>query len=151
MLTELRNGCHRALLRWLYPPLCRWQRFSGRRSRVALVAVWFQGRLLVVRHSYRPGTSLPGGVSGRRETGLETALRELEEEVGIAAEPDALIQTGRSDGHWTIFEYRPKSEPSVRIDNREIAAAAFVDPDLITDPTQSLARYLWRARRRHAA
>ena len=146
MLTELRNSCHRLLLRRLYPLLCRWQRLSGRRARVALVAVWHRGRLLVVRHSYRPGISLPGGVSGRHETSLEAALRELKEEVGIAAEPEALIKVGPPDGRWAIFEYHPKREPSVTIDNREIVAAAFVDPALITDPTQSLARYLWRAR-----
>ena len=151
MLTRLRDRGHRLLLRWLYPLLCRWERVSGRRSRVALVAVWFQGRLLVVRHSYRPGTALPGGDSRRDETPLQTALRELAEEVGIEAEPDSLVPAELSGGPWTFFEYHPETALRVTIDNREIVAAAFHDPREIADPTQSLAHYLRHKRQRQAA
>ncbi len=151
MLSRLRNRCHRAFLRWAYPRLCAWERVTGRRSRVALVAVWYRGRLLVVRHSYRPGSALPGGDGRRGETSRETALRELREEVGIAVEPAALVQAGPADGRWTTFEYRPATAPSVTIDNREIVAADFLDPAAIADPTRSLARYLARVRRRRAA
>lgn len=151
MPSDLLDRGHRWLLRRLYPLLCRWERASGRRSRVALVAVWFRGRLLVVRHSYRPGTALPGGDGRRGETSLQTALRELSEEVGIVAAPEALVQAGPADGPWTIYEYRPQAAPAVTIDNREIVAAAFLHPAEIADPTRSLARYLWRSRQRRAA
>ena len=150
-LSRLVDGGYRMLLRRLYPLLCGWERLSGRRSRVALVAVWFRGRLLVVRHSYRPGSSLPGGDCRRGETSLETAVRELAEEVGIAVRPEALVLAAPSARDWSVYEYRPGSEPAVTVDNREIVAAAFRDPTRITDPTGSLARYLQGRRRPDAA
>ncbi|MBI3257833.1 MAG: NUDIX hydrolase [Actinobacteria bacterium] len=41
------------------------------------------GRILLVRHSYRPGWGLPGGIVKRREEMDVAARREVREEVGI--------------------------------------------------------------------
>lgn len=41
------------------------------------------GRILLVRHSYRPGWGLPGGIVKRREEVDVAARREVREEVGI--------------------------------------------------------------------
>ena len=96
----------------------------------AAVAVWHDGKILIVRHSYRPGYGLPGGRVKRNETPAAAASRELREEVGIRADPDELLAvapgTGRKPTH--VFEFRPHLRPSVSIDNREIIAASFVDP-----------------------
>jgi 8-oxo-dGTP diphosphatase len=48
-----------------------------------------EGRLLLARHSYRPGWGLPGGMLGWREAPVETVVRELREECGVAVRPIA--------------------------------------------------------------
>ena len=151
MLRNLVDRAHRTALRGLYPLLCRWERLSGRRARVSLVAVWHRNRLLVVRHSYRPGSALPGGDARRGESSLQTAVRELGEEVGITVVPERLVPLGLTGGRWTVYEYRPQDEPHIRVDNREVIAAAFCDPAEIPEPTPSLRHYLRAASRRAAA
>jgi 8-oxo-dGTP pyrophosphatase MutT (NUDIX family) len=42
------------------------------------------GRVLLVRQSYRPGWSLPGGLSARHERPENTVVREVREETGLA-------------------------------------------------------------------
>jgi len=44
------------------------------------------GRVLLVRHSYRPGWGLPGGFLKRREVPEAGAAREVREEVGLAVD-----------------------------------------------------------------
>ena len=94
------------------------------------VAVWYAGKILIVRHSYRMGYWLPGGRVKRHENPTLAACRELREEVGIIAGPGELTPV-RKD-LWTrnhrLFEFRPKHKPVVRIDNREIVEARFVEP-----------------------
>ena len=48
----------------------------------SLVALWCDGRLLLVRTSYRQLYSLPGGFMKHGETSLAAAERELQEELG---------------------------------------------------------------------
>jgi 8-oxo-dGTP pyrophosphatase MutT (NUDIX family) len=121
----------------------------------ALVALWQDGEILVLRSSYRPGWSLPGGGIARGESAREAASRELREEVGldvVAAslhEAQALELTWehRRD-HTTIFELTLAQRPTLRLDNREIVAAAFRPPDAIApdEVVPHVARYLARFR-----
>jgi 8-oxo-dGTP diphosphatase len=101
----------------------------------ALVALWHDGKLLMVRTSYRPRWSLPGGGIRSDETPLAAARRELREELGIDL-PVAALREVFSVGHFwesrndhvTIFAAQLAKLPAFRIDRREIIAAAFRDP-----------------------
>jgi 8-oxo-dGTP diphosphatase len=102
----------------------------------ALVALWCGGRVLMVRSSYRPVLSFPGGGVERGETPVQAAARELAEEVGLELAPDALTLARESVLDWDfrldhvrIFECRLDAEPVPRIDRREIVEAAFMRAD----------------------
>ena len=118
---------HRLALKVAYFCHQRWPWLFGRKRQAAVVAVWSRGELLVVLHSYRPGLALPGGGVRRRESFAEAACRELREEVGVVADPEALTPV-YNVVTLRIFEYCPIERPELRIDNREIVEARFVAP-----------------------
>jgi 8-oxo-dGTP pyrophosphatase MutT (NUDIX family) len=101
----------------------------------SLVALWCDGRLLLVRTSYRPLYSLPGGFKKKHETSLAAAERELLEELGIA------VTTGLHHAwHGTVtFEHRldtvtiweasVDAMPSVVVDGLEVVWAGWKTAD----------------------
>lgn len=98
----------------------------------AVVLVRVGGELLLVRSSYRAWYTVPGGRVGWGEDPLAAALRELAEEVGLAAAPDALRALGEFvvhhsnlEDHVHAFELRLDAPPALRIDSREIVWAGF--------------------------
>jgi 8-oxo-dGTP pyrophosphatase MutT (NUDIX family) len=107
----------------------------------AAVAVRWNETILVVRHSYRPGWSLPGGRVKRGETAERAAQRELEEEVGLHARLDEL-RPAYATLSLRIFEFRPEGEPEPRVDGREIVEARLVEPAAVEDADKVLAGYL---------
>jgi 8-oxo-dGTP diphosphatase len=102
----------------------------------ALVALWNGGNVLLVRNSYVPYYSLPGGYVRRNEGGRDAAIRELREEVGIHARPDELRSVfdetraweGKQD-HVQIFELELEKRPTVNIDRREVVDAGWFAPE----------------------
>ncbi len=101
----------------------------------AVVAVWLGGRILAVQQSYRTNPSWPGGGIRRGEEPREAARRELREELGLDIGPDDLVLAREMVVDWDfrrdrvrVFELRLRAEPVLRIDNREIVAARFVEP-----------------------
>ncbi len=101
----------------------------------AVVAVWCGGRILAVRQSYRANPSWPGGGLRRGEAPRDAARRELREELGLDVGPDDLVFAREMVVDWDfrrdhvrVFELRLRAEPVLRIDNREIVAARFVQP-----------------------
>ena len=116
----------------------QWWRLCRPRSRGVAVAVWWQGRLLVVRPSYRPGYDLPGGGLRKGEEPRYGAVRELAEELAVAVPPPELAELGlftftleHRRIRETLFVWRPMVEPSLRIDRREIVWAGFVRPAVL--------------------
>jgi 8-oxo-dGTP diphosphatase len=138
-----------------YRLLRLWWLVRGPRHRGALVAVWQDGEILVLRSSYRRDWSLPGGGIARGESPRDAAARELREEIGLVVAPESLheaqaielIWEHRSD-HTTIFELTLPERPALRLDNREIVGAAFRAPDTIAidEVAPHVALYLARFR-----
>ena len=105
-------------------------------GRGVFIAVWYDGRVLAIRNSYRSWLALPAGGMQRGETPLDAALRELREEVGIAAAPEALrfvreIATTFEwkDDHCLFFELVLDAPVEPRVDRREVVWAGFMTPD----------------------
>jgi 8-oxo-dGTP diphosphatase len=101
----------------------------------ALVAIWHQGEVLLVKNSYVPYFSLPGGYVRRDETGREAALRELFEETGLRVSSSdlklALDEQHDWEGkreHIEIFEVDVAERSTVAVDHREVVAAEFHSP-----------------------
>jgi ADP-ribose pyrophosphatase YjhB (NUDIX family) len=101
----------------------------------ALVALWYRGEILLVRNSYVPYYSLPGGYVRPNESGRDAALRELIEETGVRARPEDLHlavderhQWEGKDEHIEIFNLDVHEPPRVVVDNREVVEASFFSP-----------------------
>ena len=99
------------------------------------VALWHEGRVLLIRTSYRPCYSLPGGFVQRGEPSEQAARRELREEVGI----DLSGQTVRLA--WTgtlpfesrrdtvdVWEALVETAPALHITGNEVIWAGWAHP-----------------------
>ena len=102
----------------------------------ALVAVWHQGRVLLVKNSYRAQLTFPGGYIRPREDRRTAAARELREEVGINVQPKRLVHSYHGTHVFEhrqdtldIYELEVDSEPNVQVDNREVVRAEFLTPN----------------------
>jgi 8-oxo-dGTP diphosphatase len=120
-------------------------------TRGALVALWNDGDLLIVKNSYRRHYTLPGGYIRSDETPSEAGARELAEECGIYVQPEEIQQVYnrihpfefRQDD-VSIGEARVEQRPPIRIDHREVVDARFysVDAALKLPLVPHLAEYL---------
>ena len=104
----------------------------------AVVAVWRGGRVLAVRQSHRSNLSSPGGGIRRSEEPREAARREMREELGLVVSPGDLVFAREMVVDWDfrrdhvrVFEVHLRAEPDLRIDNREIVEARFVEPQAL--------------------
>jgi 8-oxo-dGTP diphosphatase len=101
----------------------------------ALVVVWRNGRVLLVKNSYVPYYSLPGGYVRRGETARAAASRELREEVSVTVEPselklalDVTHEWEFRHDHVTLFEIEVEGAEPPKPDAREVVAAEFFTP-----------------------
>jgi 8-oxo-dGTP pyrophosphatase MutT (NUDIX family) len=112
--------------------------WSVRRPRTSgsIVAIWHEGRVLIVQSSYRRQFGFPGGFQKRGETALQTATREVFEELRVTIPPAALTLAWEGS---TAFEHRRDTTtiweatfdvpPAIQVDGGEIVAAAWKTPD----------------------
>jgi ADP-ribose pyrophosphatase YjhB (NUDIX family) len=117
-----------------------WWWASRPSRRGVAVAVWWQGRLLVVRPSYRAGFDLPGGGLAAGEEPRQGAVRELAEELALEIRPQLLQDLGvfaftldHRRISETLFAWHPPSLPAWRVDRREIVWAGLVEPAALED------------------
>ncbi len=117
---------------WLaYRLYVGWLKLKGQPLRSAAVAVWHDGKILKVRHSYRRGWSLPGGAVRRGEDPRLAACREVREEVGLNIQPDDLIPiTDERLGsrRYHLYECRLAERPQIKANSWEIVEARFLNP-----------------------
>jgi len=143
ILRKLIDLGYRAAFRLAYPFAVIWWMFHGLGG--AKIAVWANGRVLLVRHSYRPGWKLPGGGIKAGEEPLAGAHRELAEEVGLDIDRDQLrfvLATRTVYGMAYLYEVQLEAEPVTRVDRREIVAASFRTPDAAAERNPAVRDYL---------
>ena len=106
----------------------------------ALVAVRHQGQVLLVKNSYRPQLTLPGGYVRPREDRRTAAARELREEVGITVQPKRLVHAYHGTHLFEhrkdtldIYELEVDDPPNVQVDDREVVRAEFHTPSEALD------------------
>jgi hypothetical protein len=112
------NACFRSAYRLAYPLARRWWAWRGHNA--TSIAVWFADRVLVVRHSYKPGLRLPGGGVKAGEDHRLAAIRELQEETGLivaVADVVLLMETYGKFGKRSIFEVQLDAEPELTVDS----------------------------------
>jgi ADP-ribose pyrophosphatase YjhB (NUDIX family) len=104
------------------------------------------GRVLLVKPSYRTVWTLPGGVSERGESPIDCMRRELREETGLSCEvigePVVLLDPRR---RMLDFVYRARLAPGVDPDDAsakgfEIADVGWFEPEEIPAVTGTFAR-----------
>lgn len=105
-------------------------------TRGALAALWCDGKILVLRTTYRRAVSLPGGYVEPGESPARAVSREVEEEVGVRLEPGRFEHAyhGTKDFEFRkdtldIFAATLEQRPVLRLRRAEIAWARWHDPE----------------------
>lgn len=141
-LRPLADAAFRLFYRLAFRLLRIWWALRRPARHGVVIAVWHAGRVLILRQSYRPGATFPGGGLEDGEDSERAAMRELREEVGLDLPPGRLRLAGdirvwfeRCDDHVRVFELVLEAEPPLAPDNREVVWAGFLPPgEALRDP-----------------
>ena len=105
------------------------------RTEGAVVAIWCDGRVLLVKTSYRRHFGLPGGFVRRGETHPQAASREVAEELHLRIPPTDLTFAWRESKVFeyrhdttTIWEVTLEAPPVIQVDAGEITSAVWKTP-----------------------
>jgi 8-oxo-dGTP diphosphatase len=100
-----------------------------------------EGDVLLVRRAYAPREwVLPGGNAEADESPVDTLLREVAEETGLAARPERLTgvyyQADHRAGEFIHFVFRcaPEPEAAMRIEPAEVAEYGFFPANSLPEP-----------------
>jgi len=109
---------------------------------VGAIIVDKTGQILLVRHTYLTGWSLPGGGVKRKETILEAIKRELKEELDLdcLSDPEligpALLSAHESRSvHNNVFLVTDWERNSDRVQKLEIEEVGFFDVESLPEGT----------------
>ena len=108
--------------------------------------------MLLLRQSYQPRLTFPGGGVAPGEAPAEAAARELVEELALVVAPDQLTLACVAHETWdgrrdtvSFFELRLPHEPKLHLDRREIVGSVFVTPHQapgrVSDPVAHYLRF----------
>ncbi len=103
-------------------------------------------RILLIRHTYRPGWHFPGGGVEKGESAFEALGRELREEAGVELDgTPALFSIYENSqqfpgDHVALFLVRQWRQPDVPKPNMEIAEQRFVTLDALPSDLNSQTR-----------
>ena len=131
----------RTFVRWLLQKRWRWTRALTLGGQVCVIDG--QGRVLLVRHGYRPGWHFPGGGVEKGEDVISAALRELAEEAGIVAlKPPVLhgiFNHSRSfpGDHIVLYVVRDYEQTRIPEPGLEIAEQGFFAPAALPAETSA--------------
>jgi ADP-ribose pyrophosphatase YjhB (NUDIX family) len=121
------NALFRLGYRSLYRAARAWWFIRRPRTSGAVVALWSGGRVLLLRTSYRPHYSLPGGFVKASETPAQGAARELFEELQIDVRPSELRAAWRGTAQFenredsiSVFEYDLDRTLTLEPNGREV-------------------------------
>jgi 8-oxo-dGTP diphosphatase len=138
MMQWIRAGLNAGIrrgYRWAYLVLRLWWSVRRPHTHGAAVALWHEGKVLMVRASYRDCYTLPGGSIRRGEPPEQAARREVMEEIGFDLPPHALRHAWHGTVHFEsrldtmdIWEVSLDEPPAVHVAGREIVWAGWMDP-----------------------
>jgi 8-oxo-dGTP diphosphatase len=136
--TAVLDAAFRVVYRLGFRLARAWWGLTRPKHHGAMVAVWLEGRVLMLKTSYRSNLDFPGGGIAPGEAPLAAAARELSEETGVVAAAEAFRFVREIVAWWdnrrdhvSMFELRLAARPALRPDGREIVAAAFMPPEAV--------------------
>jgi len=142
-LTILRRSMFRKILIRVIATYWRYTR--GATLGAQGVVIDEAGRVLLVRHGYRPGWHFPGGGIEWREPAEAALTRELFEEAGVVIKGAArlhglFVNLGMPNDQVALFVVGEWERPHVPEPNREIVESRFFARDELPEETVAAVR-----------